>query len=60
MKNKPGKSYAWLPSQVQYGMDVSDPDPAKWQPFGEYHDRQLADKAAAAKNGKQRSDPPEQ
>lgn len=45
---KPKKSSAWIPSQVIYGMDVSDPDPANWRPFGEEHERvQLA--AAAAK-----------
>jgi len=31
---KPKKSQAWIPSQVDYGIDCSDPDPEKWTAFG--------------------------
>lgn len=31
---KPKKASAWISSQVVYGMDCSDPDPANWKPFG--------------------------
>lgn len=34
MKGKPGKTQSWLPNQVAYGVDCSDPDPEKWKPFG--------------------------
>jgi hypothetical protein len=34
LKGKPKASQSWLPNQVTYGMDCSDPDPAKWKPFG--------------------------
>lgn len=52
LKGKPTKAQRWLPSQVLYGMDVSDPDPANWKPFGQIAD-ELREKAdlAAAKNG---------
>lgn len=25
---------SWLPNQVAYGIDCSDPEPANWKPFG--------------------------
>ena len=31
---KPKKSQAWIGSQVDYGIDCSDPDPEKWTKFG--------------------------
>lgn len=34
MKGKQGKTQNWLPSQVTYGVDCSDPDPANWKAFG--------------------------
>lgn len=39
LQGKRVKSQKWLPSQVAYGMDTSDPDPSKWQPFGELHEQ---------------------
>lgn len=45
---KPKKSSSWLPSQVVYGMDCSDDDPANWKPFGEHYERE-ASAAAAVK-----------
>jgi hypothetical protein len=35
LKSKPNKAQAWLPNQVVYGIDCSDPDPEKWAAFGE-------------------------
>lgn len=46
LKNKPRKTIAWLPNQVLYGLDVSDQDPTKWQPFGEQHEQDVAKQAA--------------
>lgn len=46
LKAKAGKAQNWLPSQVAYGVDTSDPDPANWKPFGYLADE--ADEAAAA------------
>jgi len=34
LKGKSRGTNAWLPTQVEYGIDCSDPDPAKWKPFG--------------------------
>lgn len=48
MLPKPKSANAWLPSQVVYGMDCSDPDPVNWKPFGTLHD-QVEAAAAAAK-----------
>lgn len=42
----------WLPTQVMYGMDTSDPDPANWKPFGELAEREAE---AAAKKAQQTS-----
>lgn len=57
---KPKKAHAWLPSQVVYGMDCSDPDPANWKPFGEAAE-QVADAAAAVKvKPAPKSDQPQQ
>lgn len=36
LRNKPGKSHAWLPSQVAYGVDTTERDPSKRVPFGTY------------------------
>lgn len=36
LRPKPRGSVAWLPSQVVYGVDTSDPNPANWTPFGEH------------------------
>lgn len=49
LKNKPGKSAAWLPSQVAYGIDTSDPDPSRWSKFGRLHEEAVA--AQASKHG---------
>lgn len=35
MKGKQRRPNSWLPNQVVYGIDCSDPDPEKWTPFGE-------------------------
>jgi len=45
---KSQKAQAWLPTQVAYGMDTSDPDPANWKPFGLAHEQEQAQKAKAA------------
>lgn len=55
---KPKTPMAWLPTQVRYGIDTSDPEPANWKPFGELAEQQSAkhDQAAAnriAKAGQQ-------
>lgn len=34
LRSKQGRSQNWLPSQVEYGVDCSDPDPSNWKPFG--------------------------
>lgn len=52
---KPKKAMAWLPTQVAYGMDVSDPDPANWYAFGELHEQK---QAAAAKSASKPEKPP--
>lgn len=46
LKPKATKSAAWLPTQVAYGVDCSDPEPKNWKPFGELVDQQ---QTAAAK-----------
>lgn len=46
LQAKRGKPMNWLPNQVDYGMDCSDPDPANWKPFGQAVDQEAA---AAAK-----------
>lgn len=51
MKNKPGKSVAWLPNQIDYGMDVSDPDPSNWKPFGRLADAAAEEKAKQGSKG---------
>ena len=38
LRPKPKRGGAWLPNQVVYGMDTSDPDPANWKEFGEMVD----------------------
>jgi len=53
LQNKPRATAAWLPTQVEYGMDCSDPDPANWRPFGRLHEAQLAD---AAKHGPKKTE----
>lgn len=45
LRSKQGKMQNWLPNQVFYGVDTSDSDPAKWQPFGELAEKQAAEKA---------------
>lgn len=63
-----GKAYSaqrWLPSQVAYGMDCSDPDPEKWHPFGDSVDQQATrgtrpTATAAAKAGQPAQSGPEQ
>lgn len=35
MKGKPKRAQSWLPNQVAYGIDCSDPEPKNWKPFGE-------------------------
>lgn len=42
MKGKPQRTQNWLPTQVLYGMDCSDPEPKNWRAFGE-----LAEQATA-------------
>lgn len=41
---------AWIPNQVAYGLDCSDPDPSKWVPFGSQVDAAAA--AARSDQGK--------
>jgi len=43
---KPKQAGAWLPSQVDYGIDCSDPDPKNWTAFGKYHDQLEAQQQA--------------
>lgn len=45
LRSKQGRTQTWLPTQVQYGMDTSDIDPAKWKPFGALVDQLEVDKA---------------
>lgn len=45
LRSKQGKMQNWLPNQVFYGVDTSDSDPAKWQPFGELAERLASEKA---------------
>lgn len=45
---KSGKTANWLPSQVVYGVDCSDSDPAKWVAFGKVADELAASKARPA------------
>lgn len=47
MKSKPKRATAWLPNQVTYGMDVSDPDPKNWFPFGEIPEREQSQATGA-------------
>lgn len=35
MKGKPRAAQNWLPNQVAFGVDTSDPEPANWKPFGD-------------------------
>lgn len=41
-KGKPRSSWNWLPNQVAYGVDCSDPEPKNWKPFGSLVDDQQA------------------
>jgi hypothetical protein len=34
LTGKPRGAMNWLPSQVAYGVDCSDPNPEKWTVFG--------------------------
>ena len=45
LQSKQGKAQRWISTQVAYGMDTSDPEPANWKPFG-YLAEQAAAKAA--------------
>jgi len=47
LQSKQGKAQRWISTQVLYGVDTSDPEPANWKPFGE-----LAEKYAAAAESK--------
>jgi len=42
---KPKQAQAWIPSQVTYGVDCSDPDPEKWIAFGSEHEKGQAETA---------------
>lgn len=42
LTNKPKAGTPWIPSQVAYGVDCSDPDPAKWTAFGQFAEQQQA------------------
>lgn len=49
MQPKPVAGNRWLPSQVAYGIDCSDPDPSQWKAFGYLHDQQEEASNAARK-----------
>lgn len=52
LRGKPGKAANWLPTQVFYGIDTSDPEPERWQPFGSIYEQQReVEKHAAVKSG---------
>lgn len=60
LKNKPGKSVAWLPNQVAYGIDTSDPEPANWRAFGSQADADQVRKAPADSKTASKGHLPEQ
>lgn len=60
LMGKPRGAQNWLPSQVLAGMDVSDPEPKNWKPFGVAHDKRAAGEAREAKAGAAKSDPQQQ
>lgn len=45
LSGKPQRSSSWLPTQVMYGIDCSDPEPANWKPFGQLHEKLQAEAA---------------
>lgn len=57
---KAKKATSWLPNQVAYGIDCSDPEPANWKPFGYQVDQaqEAAKHSARARDAK--IDPQEQ
>lgn len=60
LKPKTKAGSAWLPSQVEYGMDCSDPDPANWKPFGRIADELAAKKVERVSATQTKSGPPTQ
>lgn len=54
LKGKNRAAQTWLPTQVLSGMDVSDPDPANWRPFGTEHEaaQELAKHEASKSSSK--------
>jgi hypothetical protein len=50
LRGKPGKTQSWLPNQVAYGVDTSDPDPKNWKPFGDELERVQRATAELAKH----------
>lgn len=52
LQPKFGKRQSWLPNQVDYGIDCSDPDPANWKPFG----HRVAEVEASAEKPKKSAD----
>lgn len=55
---KPKSASAWLPSQVAYGIDCSDVDPAKWKPFGSVADQLVQKSTKAASPPEAKADQP--
>lgn len=48
LKGKARRAQNWLPTQVLYGVDCSDPDPEKWVSFGSEVDAAAASRASKA------------
>lgn len=56
LKGKPSASQSWLPTQVSYGIDCSDPDPERWTSFGSVDDSEKARAAEKADKHGAKSD----
>lgn len=58
MRPKPKTAATWIPTQVNYGIDCSDDDPANWTPFGEQAEvLAVKSKAEASKLGVKTAQP---
>lgn len=60
LKAKSGRTQTWLPSQVAYGVDTSDPDPQNWRPFGDLFEAESTTREGSTPSVKSKVGPPAQ
>lgn len=60
LQPKPKAGQKWLPTQVLYGVDTSDPDPNNWKAFGQLAAQPDAVEADRAQPSAAKSDQPKQ